>query len=142
MRAEEHLERALRNLHAARSNMDSGFFEVAVNRSYYAAFEAARAALRELDLPLPRSHSGLASKFGQHAVKDGLVREEAGRLLGKLEQDRLLADYEGDIPDREDAQDSLRMAKIVVESVRASMFSNLPGIDHGLVDAYKSEGRP
>lgn len=142
MRAEEHMERAFRNLDAARSNMDSGFFEVAVSRSYYAAFEAARAALRELDLPLPRSHSGLASKFGQHAVKDGLVREEAGRLLGKLEQDRLLADYEGDIPDRKDAQESLKMAKIVVESVRASMFSNLPGIDHGLVDTYKSEGRP
>ena len=123
MPAEEHMERALRNLEAARSNMDSGFFEVAVNRCYYAAFQAARAALLALGLPLPRSHKGLASEFGRHAVKEGPVREEAGRLLGRLEQDRLVADYEGAIPSREDAQESLAMAESLVESVRTALFA-------------------
>lgn len=120
MRAEEHMERALRNLEAARSNMDAGFFEVAVNRCYYAAFEAARAALLALGLPLPRSHSGLAAEFGRHAVKEGYVDGEAGRLLGRLEQDRLVADYEGGIPSGQDAQESFAMAKSVVDSVRGS----------------------
>ena len=45
MPGEQHLEKAARHLKAAQANMELGFHEVAVNRSYYAAFEAARAAL-------------------------------------------------------------------------------------------------
>lgn len=80
MRVEDHIERALLNLDAARSNLESGFFEVATNRCYYAAFEAAHGALSELNLPLPKSHRGLGREFGRHAAKEGRIPEEAGRL--------------------------------------------------------------
>ncbi len=111
MRAEEHMDRAVRNLEAARSNKDSGFFEVALNRWYYAAFESAHAALRALSLPLPNNHGGLASEFGRHAIKEGPVPKEAGQLLMRLGQGRLVADYEGAVPTREDAEESLALAE-------------------------------
>ncbi len=56
MQDEEHIERALYNLEAARYNMDSGFFEVALNRCYYAAFEPACVALRTPGFPVPKIH--------------------------------------------------------------------------------------
>ena len=123
MRAEQHLDKAGRNLEAAQSNLESGFHEVAVNRSYYAAFEAARAALLKPGAPLPRSHGGPASEFGLRVVKEGHVRPEVGRMLGQLERDRLIADYEGDIPNSDEAQESLAMARTVVESVRTAVFA-------------------
>ncbi len=122
MRAKEHLHRAIRNLQAARSNIDSGFFEVAVNRCYYAALEAARGALLARGLSLPKTHRGLASQFGRYVVKEGLVHEDVGQLLRRLEQDRLVADYEGAIPSSEDVQESLAMAESLVDSVRNALF--------------------
>ena len=51
MQPEQHLKRAVHHLDSARLTMEAGYFDVTVNRAYYAAFEAARAEfLPEFDL--------------------------------------------------------------------------------------------
>jgi uncharacterized protein (UPF0332 family) len=69
-------ERALKS---ARLNMQDGDSDSAVNRSYYAMFNIARAALLSVGVPeekLPRTHKGVIELFRQYAVQSGQI---AGR---------------------------------------------------------------
>ena len=125
MQPELHLKRAAHHLASARLTMEAGYFDVTVNRAYYAAFEAARAVLRAMEIPLPKSHRGLSTQFMQHAVFTGKIDQEIGGLLGQLETDRLVADYEGDLPDVEEAQFALSSAEALVEAVRAEFLPEL-----------------
>lgn len=122
MQPEQHLKRAVHHLDSARLTMEAGYFDVTVNRAYYAAFEAARAVLRAMEIPLPKSHRGLSSQFMQQAVFTGKIDQEIGGLLGQLETDRLVADYEGDLPDVEEARFALSSAEALVEAVPAEFL--------------------
>jgi uncharacterized protein (UPF0332 family) len=94
------MTKASRALASAKLLLDSGDVDGACNRSYYAMFDAARAALLSINAPVPaevaRTHSGLITAFSMHLVKPGLVAVEHGRSLNKVEDLRLIADYRGD----------------------------------------------
>lgn len=80
----------------------------------------AQAALLSAGVPedkLPRTHSGLISAFGEHAVKAGKVDPEFGRSINKTESLRLQADYTGVELDRETAEKALTGAERFVQSV-------------------------
>ena len=57
-------------------------YDSAVNRSYYAMFDIARAALLRAGVAedkLPRTHNGVIDAFRQHAVQSGQIdREPSG----------------------------------------------------------------
>lgn len=66
-------ERPIRSAHL---NLRDGDPDSAVNRSYYAMFNVARAALLSAGLPegqLPRAHRGLIEAFRTHAVQTGRI---------------------------------------------------------------------
>lgn len=44
----------------------------------------------------PRSHAGAGSPLGQHFVKTGRLEPEDGRLLARMRQYRMLAEYSRD----------------------------------------------
>lgn len=69
-----------------------------VNRLYYAAFHAARAA-RYANGENPTSHGHVRQLFGQRLVLEGDATRARGRLLGDLYDYRLEADYDGGEPD-------------------------------------------
>ncbi len=104
--------RALEAAHLLLANQDT---EGACKRAYYAMFDAAHAALWAAGVEatgvIIKTHSGLASIFGQQLVKTGLVGAEHGRALGHAEKTRLLADYTADAPANSDADRGTRLPK-------------------------------
>jgi uncharacterized protein (UPF0332 family) len=72
--------------------------DASVNRSYYAMFDIARAALLSAGVredELPRTHSGLIGSFSKHAVLSGRIDEKLFAALGRTESLRMIADYTG-----------------------------------------------
>src|SRR6266480_4630944 len=88
-------ERALKS---ARLDLTDRDYDSAVNRSYYAMFDIARAALLRAGVAedkLPRTHSGVIDAFRQHAVQSGQIDRELAADLSRTESHRIKADYTG-----------------------------------------------
>lgn len=103
MTPEELMGKAERAAASAVLLLDSGDFEGACNRAYYAMFDAARAALTSVcpdadtaeELARARTHSGLIAAFGLRLIKTGFLPVELGRILNRAAELRLAADYTG-----------------------------------------------
>jgi uncharacterized protein (UPF0332 family) len=121
--AEAYGRKAHQALTSAQQLFASGDYDGAVNRAYYAMFDAAQAALRATDIPesaaATKTHRGLISAFGQHLVLTGCVATELGASLNKVERLRLLADYTGDPISTTDAAWAVEQARIFVAALRA-----------------------
>ena len=83
-------------LDGSRLLLDNGFHECSGNRSYYACFEAAKAALMCAGSPTPKSHKGVHMLFHRDIVKTGLVDVSTARFLKLTEDVGVLADYTAD----------------------------------------------
>ena len=94
---EQHINRAKARLSSSRLLLDNGFHECSGNRSYYACFEAAKAALMSAGSPEPTSHHGVHVLFHQYIVKTGLVDVSTSKFLNLTEEVRLLADYTAEV---------------------------------------------
>ena len=88
-----YLDRAYQDLKAAQSNLDQGFYGVAVSRSYYAMFYSASALLASKGV-FRSKHSGVISAFGEYFVKAGLIETEYAKMLGQAFDSRLDSDYD------------------------------------------------
>lgn len=55
-------------------------------------------------------------------VKTGLVEIELGKVLNKVEDLRLIADYKGDPVEKEDAEWAVLQASIFVTSMQATFL--------------------
>ncbi|MCY4212398.1 MAG: hypothetical protein OXF68_02105 [Gammaproteobacteria bacterium] len=51
----------------------------------------------------------------------GRVGREVERILNQLEHDQLIVDYELDIPNRDEAEEGVALARTVVESTRTAL---------------------
>ena len=92
-RIEEELDRATDARSDAQLLIEQGgSLSGAVNRLYYATFHAAQAVLYAYGKN-PTSHGEVRQQFGQYVVLAGGATREEGRLLGKLYDYRLEADY-------------------------------------------------
>lgn len=85
-------ERAEKVLVEADTMSMQGFWSMAANRYYYAAYHLVQALLIKNGLHC-HTHSGLIGMFSLHFVKTGLVKIETGGFLSRLEQIREKADY-------------------------------------------------
>ncbi len=79
-------------LQGAAHLVETGDYEGAVSRAYYAMFHAARTALVRAGVET-RTHKGLLSRFAEHFVKSGRLPRETYTALQRAFGDRLLADY-------------------------------------------------
>lgn len=79
--------------------LQAGDSNGAINRAYYAMFCAARAALRHVDpaLDQSKSHVGVIRAFGHAIIQGKGVDPDLGRIIGRLEQIRISADYDEDV---------------------------------------------
>lgn len=94
------LAKAQRALESAQLLLATGDVDGAVNRAYYAMFDAAKAVLTEgtpaiVSQPI-KSHNGLITLFSQHLVKTGHVTHGLGKNLNAVEELRLIADYKAE----------------------------------------------
>lgn len=112
---------AQRILKQAQHEIEAGFNDAAISRSYYAIFHAARATLRKFNSE-PITHQGLLSEFGRILVKTGKVEEEYSSILRVARDERQTADYEvyelENLPDEEFARNLVEKAEQFIERMR------------------------
>ena len=119
------LERARESLAAAQTLADSGYFDFAAARAYYAAFYAATAALLAHGVRFAR-HSGVIRGVHLHFVKSGELDKGLGRDLNWLAELRVVGDY-GEtrrIPEVE-CRKAIDTARALVEALSAIAESTL-----------------
>ncbi len=122
MNTHELMDKAARAVASARLLLDAGDVEGACNRAYYAMFDAAKAALlwsgAITESNVVKTHSGLISEFSLHLIKTGRLPSELGRILNRVSEIRLVADYTGNEVALEKAQWAVEQAASFVDAVR------------------------
>jgi len=118
---EERLNSARERIAAAENLLKEGMLPDAVNRTYYAIFNAAKAVLITIGKD-PKTHSGLLSEFGMWVIQKGLMPKEYGVILRKAFESRQTADYEMATEfSSDEVEDMLKGArKFVSEAERVS----------------------
>ncbi len=86
------LDKALRLLSDAELLLKDGRWESSINRSYYAALNAARAALILFGID-PKSHEGVKTMVNKKLVMDGYISKEHGKWFRELLSEREDVDY-------------------------------------------------
>lgn len=108
--AEYRIRKAREIFEEARFNFENSKYATAVNRSYYAVLNAARALLilKGVD---PVSHSGCKTMLSLHFVKHGLIDTQYVEYFKTLLSRRTDVDYgDFEVVDKEKAEDSLNKA--------------------------------
>lgn len=113
------LELADRSLRSARLLLGDGDGNGSINRLYYGLYHAVRAALVYRNIVPPKSHSGLIAAFGSNFVRTGEFPISLGKLINRVEQVRLLADYSGDTIETSEVPELIGQGDTFVETVRA-----------------------
>ncbi len=124
-----YLEYARRDLRAARSNLNMGYFHVVVSRAYYAMLYAASALLSSKGITRSK-HSGVLSAFGEYYVKTGLIEPEYAKMIGRAFDSRLDSDYDVVYQvDQSTAEEILRDAQRFVDRVEDYFAREADGED-------------
>ena len=87
------LEKAKKNLAVAQSLLKDDHYNVSINRSYYAVFDAMR-AVNALDGFDSSKHSGVISHFNQYHVKTGDFSPDTSVIIRRAASLREKSDYE------------------------------------------------
>ena len=91
--SKRYLNKAQRSLQASSELLAKGFYEDSCSKSYYAAFYASQALLKENEINVVK-HSAVVSKFGELFVKTGKIEPHYHRYLIDAKQKREIADYD------------------------------------------------
>ncbi len=91
--AKYRFEKALANIEIANVLYESASYEVALNRAYYAAFDAIR-AVNALDGFDSSKHSGVIAHFNQAYVKTQIFPASTSSIIRKASMLREKSDYE------------------------------------------------
>jgi len=117
------LEKAERLLEDARLLFRESRWESSVNRSYYAALSAAKAALILFGVD-PKTHEGVKTMVNKNLISDGLIGQEYGKLFRNLLSEREDADYTDYVMiDAADAEEALQNASILIEKIKEVISS-------------------
>lgn len=109
---------------AARTLFERADAEGAINRAYYAMFDAARAALEfvDPDLATAKTHNTILRRFSKYIVMQQGLDRALGRALRLAEKSRLAADY-----------DSQPVSMDEAEAVLGDMETMLTAVEEFLV---------
>jgi uncharacterized protein (UPF0332 family) len=112
-------EKALSNIGIARVLYESRDYGVALNRAYYAAFDAMR-AVNALDGFDSSKHSGVIAHFNQTYVKTQLFPASTSSVIRKASMLREKSDYEDFYePDEEETYDTIVKVEAFLKDVEA-----------------------
>ncbi len=105
-----YIEKADKKLEVAKRLFETGDYEDAVSRAYYAVYHAAQALLLS-EGEKAETHKGVVTLFGLLFVKTGKFKKNLGKYLANLKDDRETGDYEiFSYIDRESAETALKEA--------------------------------
>ncbi len=117
------MEKAMAALEEAEAVGELGYWSLAANRLYYAAYYASVALLIYKGYETA-THKGAIRMIGQTVVKDNLLTVDDSRLLGRLFSMRQTGDYE-DLFDweEEDVTPLIPKVKDYIDRISAIIFS-------------------
>ncbi|MDE5574234.1 MAG: HEPN domain-containing protein [Bacteroidales bacterium] len=87
------IEKSDRNMEQAVRNAELGYWDLVVNRLYYALFHAVNAMLL-IDGIKTGTHKGSSIQFGKSYVLTGIFSRQDGIVYGQLQTMREKADYQ------------------------------------------------
>ena len=105
-------DKAENNLGAAQLLCERAFHISAINRAYYAMYDAARAALswKSATLGEAKTHSEVIGRFSKFIVRGVALNRKLGRSFNKASEMRLVADYKLEPVLPEDARAAVQSA--------------------------------
>ena len=116
------LKKAERTLEEARLLLHGGKTEGTCSRAYYAMHDAAHAALfatgDETPSAIVKTHPRLIAEFGKRIVLSGQIDANLGRALNRVQDIRLLADYDATPPSLADAAWCVEQAEVFVAAIQ------------------------
>ena len=113
--------KAKRSLEAARGHIETGDYDFASSRAYYAAFYAIESLLLANDLSFSK-HSAVIAAFNQHFIKTGAFPKEFSTYIARLFRQRQIGDYEAELTiDLRDAMEDVQIAETVVNAIAAHL---------------------
>lgn len=111
------LEKAKKDLAAAKATAKQGFYDVSANRSYYAIFHAARAVLALTGQDF-RKHSGVIAFFRKEYVKTGIFETKLSDIIQDAFEIRTDCDYEDFyVVSKEDVEQQIHNAEFFVNRI-------------------------
>ena len=111
-------DRALELLKVSELLYSNKYYADSINRSYYAVFYATKALLLKKGIDTNK-HSGLIHQFGLAYIINDNFNKNTGKILSRLEEDRVHADYDMSIPTtKEKAEKDLYNAKIFIKECK------------------------
>lgn len=112
------LEKAERLLEDARLLFRESRWESSVNRSYYAALSAAKAALILFGVD-PKTHEDVKTMVNMKIISKGLLSKEYGKWFRNLLSEREDADYTDYATiDASDAEQALQNASLFIKKIK------------------------
>ena len=116
------LEKADDALVEARDCVSLGHWNLAANRLYYAVYYASSALLIN-DGHTAKTHEGTIGMIGQHYVRTGILANEDGALLARLQNMRHTGDYD-DFLDwmQVDVEPYVSKTEAYIEKIKAIIY--------------------
>jgi len=111
------MSKAFEFLEDAKANFRDGRHKTAINRSYYAALNAARAILI-LEGANPETHEGVVTMLSLRFIRPSILPVDVVKNFKVLLSHRTDVDYgDFDTTDTADAEDSVRIAENLVQVI-------------------------
>ena len=99
-----------------------GHWNLAANRLYYAAYYASSALLISAGYAA-KTHDGTIGMIGQHYVRTGVLANEDGSLLARLQNMRHTGDYDDFLRwTKEDVEPYIAKTEAFVEKVKEIIY--------------------
>lgn len=132
----DYLSKAEANLRAAKRDFRAGGYDAGVSRAYFAAFQAAIAALLALTGFQRRGkywdHGEIAAEFVRRLIhRQKIFPRSLASTLDELKSRRHQADYDAQPLSQKIAERSVNKAAQAVERIRAVLLNSQGGHDHG-----------
>lgn len=105
------LSRSSEALTEATYNAEGGYYNLAVNRLYYAAFYVASALMLKYEIEC-NTHAGIKTMLSMKFVLPGLLDKKFARIFARLYENRQQGDYEDFIYCDEELYKELRQYTI------------------------------
>lgn len=119
------LQRAKETLDEVNHLIESGYYNTAINRLYYACFYTVSALLIQKGISA-YTHAGVKQMFGLHFISTGKVKNEYGRFYSDLFKDRQSSDYEDFIQfDEETSHNHYVKAEVFIRVIEKLIVSQI-----------------
>lgn len=135
MNSQRLMGKAIKAAHSAQKLLDDGDVDGATDRAYYAMFNAARAALRQIGgvsaQEMPRRHKGVLIFLRDRLVDRGIIPAALLKSINKAVEVRNVADYKDEEVGLDDARQTVEDAKHFIATIQITCWPENNGSGKG-----------